>query len=219
MLVAAARDEEHLRALRGLGMRSYLCVPLAGRAGILGALSFVAAESGRRYEPRDLRLAEDLAHRAAIAIENARLYEALREGDRRKDEFLATLAHELRNPLAPIRNALHLLKYPVGDADEREAERAMAERQVAHLARLVDDLMDIARITQGKIELRKEVVGLASIVGRAIEAVGSSLQERGHALTSSIPDEAILLEADPTRLEQVLWNLLNNAIKYTEPGG
>lgn len=219
MLVRAASDEVHLRVLRGLSVRSYLCVPLAGRSGILGGLSFVAAGSGRRYGPSDLRLAEDLAHRAAIAIDNARLYEALREGDRRKDEFLATLAHELRNPLAPIRNALHLLKYPVGDAEEREAERAMAERQVAHLARLVDDLMDIARITQGKIELRKKVVGLASIAERAIEAVGSSLQERGHALTASIPDEAILLEADPTRLEQILWNLLNNAIKYTEPGG
>ncbi len=219
MLVAAALDAEHLRILRELGLRSYLCVPLAGREGILGALTFVAAESDRRYEPRDLRLAEDLAYRAAIAIENARLYEALREGDRRKDEFLATLAHELRNPLAPIRNALHLLKYAGGDAHEREAERAMAERQVAHLARLVDDLMDIARITRGKIELRKEVVGLAAIVERAIEAVGSSLQERGHALSSSIADTSILLEADPTRLEQVLWNLLNNAIKYTEPGG
>ena len=155
MLVAGARDEDHLRILRELGLKSYMCVPLRGRGGTLGAISFVAAESGRRYGPDDLRLAEDLASRAAIAIENARLYGELKEADRRKDEFLATLAHELRNPLAPIRNALHLMKRPGGDGRRLEAERAMAERQVVHLARLIDDLMDVARISRGKIELQQ----------------------------------------------------------------
>ena len=95
----------------------------------------------------------------------------------------------------------------------------MAERQVVHLARLVDDLLDVSRITQGKIELRKEPLDLAPVVDRAVEAVQPSIEERGHALTVSLPAEPIRLEADPTRLEQVLWNLLNNAAKYTEPGG
>ncbi|SIN68035.1 PAS domain S-box-containing protein [Singulisphaera sp. GP187] len=153
--------------------------------------------------------------------ERMRMEESLRESDLRKDEFLATLAHELRNPLAPIRNALHLMKPPNRDDIDAERERAMAERQVTHLARLVDDLMDISRINRGKIELRKEVVELATILGRAAEAVKSSLEERGHTLCVSLADGdgSIHLEADPTRLEQVFGNLLNNAIKYTQPGG
>ncbi|HEX8200363.1 MAG TPA: PAS domain S-box protein, partial [Isosphaeraceae bacterium] len=145
--------------------------------------------------------------------------EALREADRKKNDFLATLAHELRNPLAPIRNALHLMREPAAGGDGHEPERAMAERQVAHLARLVDDLMDVARISKGKIELRTERVDLATIVLRAVESARSTIDERGHRLTVALPEEPIRLEADPTRLEQILWNLLNNAAKYTEPGG
>jgi PAS domain S-box-containing protein len=145
--------------------------------------------------------------------------EALREADRRKDEFLATLAHELRNPLAPIRNALHLMRGPVHSGEDFEAERAMAERQVVHLARLVDDLMDVARISKGKIDLRKEVLDLAAVVRRAVASARTALDERGHRLVVDLPDEPIRLEGDPTRLEQVFWNLLNNAAKYTEPGG
>ncbi len=144
---------------------------------------------------------------------------ALREADRRKDEFLATLAHELRNPLAPIRNALHLMAQAGGNGHDFEEERAIAERQVAHLARLVDDLMDVARISQGKIGLRKETVDLVTIARRAVETVRASVRDRGHELSVRLPTEPIWLEGDPTRLEQVLWNLLNNAVKYTEPGG
>jgi CheY-like chemotaxis protein len=145
--------------------------------------------------------------------------EVLKDADRRKDEFLATLAHELRNPLAPIRNALHLMGRVEGDIRGVEADRAMAERQVAHLARLIDDLMDIARISRGKIELRKEAVDLAAVIQRAVESARSSLEERGHSLTVTLPDAPVRLEADQTRLEQVFWNLLNNAAKYTDPAG
>jgi PAS domain S-box-containing protein len=148
-----------------------------------------------------------------------RAEQQLREADRRKDEFLATLAHELRNPLAPIRNALHLMAHRGGNGQEIEAERAMAERQVVHLARLIDDLMDVARISRGKIELHARAVDLATVVRQAIETALPQLDERGHRLTVSLPETAVRLEADPTRLEQVLWNLLNNAAKYTEPGG
>ena len=217
MLVARARDEDHLQIIRKLGLRSYIGVPLPGRDGTLGVISFVASDSGRRYGPDDLRLAQDLACRAAVAVENARLYEKMKEADRRKDEFLATLAHELRNPLAPIRNALQLMARSRGV--DHEAERAMAERLVTHLARLVDDLMDVARISRGRIELRKEVVELAPIVARVVQTVGPSASAGRHDLAVSLPEQPVLLDADPTRLEQVLWNLLSNAIKYTEPGG
>jgi PAS domain S-box-containing protein len=219
VLVAAARDEEHLRALRGVGIRSSISVPLAARGRMLGVLTFLTAESGRRYGPADLRLAEDLAQRAAIAVENARLYGALREADRLKDEFLAMLAHELRNPLAPIRNALHIMRMPGADRGMVGQVREMAERQVQHMARLLDDLLDVSRISRGRIELRKEAVDVAAVVNRSVEALRSLHEERRHELTISLPPGPLRVEADPTRLEQVLTNLLNNAAKYTDPGG
>src|SRR5581483_7901955 len=110
LLVKGARDDDHLRLLRELGLKAYICVPMQSRGRTLGVLTFVMAESGRRFSSADLRLAEQLAQRAAIAIENANLYRALREEDRRKTEFLAVLAHELRNPLAPLRNGLQILQ-------------------------------------------------------------------------------------------------------------
>ncbi|HEY2158623.1 MAG TPA: ATP-binding protein [Isosphaeraceae bacterium] len=141
--------------------------------------------------------------------------EALREADLRKDRFLAVLAHELRNPLAPIRNALHLMRHPGGE----EPDRAMAERQVVHLARLVDDLMDVSRIATGKIELRKQKIDLGTVVRRAVEAARSAIDARGLSLEVEILGEMVFVEADTTRLEQVLWNLLSNAAKYTDAGG
>src|SRR5581483_10934478 len=146
MLAQQARDERHLRLIRSLGLKSYLCVPLVVSGNTLGLLTFATAESGRQYTEADLALAVDLAHRAAVAVENTQLYQALRDADRRKDEFLATLAHELRNPLAPIRNALQILKMPRVDAQTVERSRDMMERQVQHLVRLVDDLLDVSRV-------------------------------------------------------------------------
>ena len=160
MLAAGVKDPELLAIIRTLGLQSYMGVPLKVRNKVLGVITFIAAESGRRYAEADLAVAEDLAHRAAVAVENARLYQALREADRRKDEFLATLAHELRNPLAPIRNSLQILKMPRRRAAGVERSRDMMERQVQHLVRLVDDLLDVSRVMRGKIELRKERVEL-----------------------------------------------------------
>ena len=163
-------------------------------------------------------MAEELARRAAIAIENAQLYQELRDADRRKDEFLATLAHELRNPLAPIRNSLQILKMPGVDAATVERSRDMMERQVEHLVRLVDDLLDVSRIMRGKIELRKERVELAAVVARAVETARPLIEAQGHELTVSVPAEPLPLDADPVRLAQVVGNLLTNAAKYTDAG-
>lgn len=143
----------------------------------------------------------------------------LREADRRKDEFLATLAHELRNPLAPIRNALQILKLPRVDAAIIERSREMMERQVHHLVRLVDDLLDVSRVMRGKIELRKERVDLATIVARAVETAQPIIDAQGHELTISLPENPLPMDADPVRLAQVLGNLLTNAAKYTESRG
>jgi signal transduction histidine kinase len=145
--------------------------------------------------------------------------EALREADRRKDEFLATLAHELRNPLAPIRNALEIMKLPGMDPETIEESREMMDRQVHHLVRLVDDLLDVSRVMRGKIELRKERVGLAVVVSRAIETSQPVIDTHEHDLTVQLPDETIDLDVDPIRIAQVLSNLLANAAKYTPPRG
>jgi signal transduction histidine kinase len=138
---------------------------------------------------------------------------------KRKDEFLAMLGHELRNPLAPVRNALHVLRTRYSGDPVAAQMVSVMDRQVALMARLVDDLMDVSRITRGKIELRKAPVDLAVAVTRSVESVRPFLNERRHQLTVHLPPEPVFVQADVARLEQVLMNLLNNAAKYTEPGG
>ncbi|HUR19680.1 MAG TPA: ATP-binding protein, partial [Vicinamibacterales bacterium] len=218
-LLVGAKDERHLELIRSLGLRSYISVPIAVAGRPLGVLTFATAESRRTYLDADLTLAVDLANRASVAIENTQLYQELRDSDRRKDEFLATLAHELRNPLAPIRSALEVLGMPAVDADTVERARAVLGRQVDHLVRLVDDLLDVSRVVSGKIELRFEPVELAAIVARAIETVQPLIDAKRHELSISVPPDSLLLHADPMRLSQVIGNLLTNAARYTPEGG
>jgi signal transduction histidine kinase/ActR/RegA family two-component response regulator len=187
--------------------------------------------SVRRGEDAILRANAELAARVAelqraqeLEIERSqqvrRLVEDLRDTDRRKDEFLATLAHELRNPLAPIGNGLELMRLVEGDTDPTIAHvRTMMERQLAQLVRLVDDLMDVSRITRGRLELRRGPVELAGVINSAVETCAPLLESMGHRLVVEFPDERIEIDADATRLSQVLANLLNNAAKYTPRGG
>jgi PAS domain S-box-containing protein len=145
--------------------------------------------------------------------------EELRESARRKDHFLATLAHELRGPLPPIRNALEIMRLEGNNPSRLERSRSMMERQIKQLVRLIDDLIDVSRMSRGKIHLQKEHVELAQVVGSAVETIEPLLREAGHELTVHLPAEPISLEADPARLIQVLVNLLGNAARYTDPGG
>ena len=151
--------------------------------------------------------------------ERKKAEEVLQDYDRMKDEFLATLAHELRNPLTPIRNGLQILRMtgPQGSAQERVLDTL--DRQIQHIVRLVDDLLEISRLSRGKLEIRKERVDLVSVVEAALENTRPLIDAAGHELTVSLPSEPIVLEADPVRLAQVISNLLNNAAKYTEHGG
>jgi signal transduction histidine kinase/CheY-like chemotaxis protein len=159
------------------------------------------------------------ALRARARQYEARAYLEEREAaDRRKNQFLATLAHELRNPLAPIRNSLSLLRITATGASTAPAFEIM-DRQVSHMVRLIDDLMDVARITHGKIDLRKRTVDVAEVIAAAVETSRPLIDGAKHELVVSLPAEALALDADPVRLAQVFSNLLNNAAKYTDPGG
>ena len=155
----------------------------------------------------------------AMLAEAGKRAEALREADRRKDEFLATLAHELRNPLAPLRNALEILRLMPSNPAVAEKARGMMERQVNQMVRLVDDLLDVSRITTGKLAIRKTVTEMQATLRDAIETVRPFVDARKHELVLDIPPEPIAVEGDRTRLAQVFSNLINNAAKYTEPGG
>ena len=219
MLTESISDTEQLAAIRDLGLRSYIGVPLLAHGKVMGVVTFISAESGRRYSAEDLDLAVDLAGRAAVAIENAKLYLALQQTDRDKDIFLATLAHELRNPLAAIASGVSILRLTADDTERVRQATQVMERQVGQLSRLVDDLLDISRITTGKVELRKERVNLAAILRNAIEVSRPMIEAAHHELLLNVTVEPAELLADPTRLTQVFANLLNNAAKYTNRQG
>ena len=214
-------DPERLDALRKLGLRSYLGVPLVTQGKALGVITFISAESGRIYGEHDLALAADLARRAATAMENASLYQALQRSDRAKDVFLATLAHELRNPLAPISNMLHLLRLRREPLDHSAAGQALdlIGRQVGQLSRLVNDLLDVSRINTGKIDLKREATDLVAVLHSAIETSRPHIEAAQHTLELALELPEAPLDADPLRLAQVFSNLLNNAAKYTNKGG
>ncbi|HKH48919.1 MAG TPA: ATP-binding protein [Thermoanaerobaculia bacterium] len=192
--------------------------PLLDEGTASGTILVLRDAAPRLAAERALREKQEATQRK-MDEELRRRAEEIAAADRRKDQFLAMLAHELRNPLAPIRNAVELMRQVETMDPSFQPSREMVERQVKNLARLVDDLLDVSRITQGSIRLRQEVVDLKTILERAVDATRSLIESRAHELTLDLPQEPIRLEADPTRLEQVVANLLNNAAKYTMPGG
>ncbi|HJQ81153.1 MAG TPA: hybrid sensor histidine kinase/response regulator, partial [Lacipirellulaceae bacterium] len=173
----------------------------------------------RRFEPADIALIENLASRAATAIDNAQLYQTIREGERRKDEFLAMLGHELRNPLAAISNAGELTKLLDANDPTFDESLQIIRQQASLMKRLVDDLLDVSRITSGRVQLQKNIVDAGETLSRVAESNGPLFTSRGHKLHLNVPQTPVLVKADPCRLEQILSNLLVNAAKYTDPGG
>ena len=214
-----ALSEATLAGTAGPGAdESVLSLPLRAQDRTFGAVVLSRAPSRRTFAPPDRTLATAFASRAAVALENARLYHELQQADRRKNDFLSMLAHELRNPLAPIRNANTLLATGPGPDRVRWAH-GVIDRQLTHMVRLVDDLLDVSRLTLGKIHLAVQSVELGQVLEQAIEAVRPLVAHRGHHLEVVLPSHPIVLTGDPARLTQVFTNLLNNAAKYTEPGG
>jgi signal transduction histidine kinase/DNA-binding response OmpR family regulator len=202
----------------GFALGKLAIFPLVARGRQLGAL-LVGVSTSRSFSSADLAIASDLAGRTAIALDNALLYSRIQSADQRKDEFLAMLAHELRNPLAPIRSAVAVMHRVGSQAPLLMWSRDVIERQVAHLTRLVDDLLDVSRLTQGKIRLDKQTVDLASVIERALEVSRPSIDTRKHRLEVMLPGSPVYVDGDPVRLAQIFSNLLNNAAKFTPEEG
>ncbi|HEY1191032.1 MAG TPA: ATP-binding protein, partial [Gemmata sp.] len=181
-----------------------------------------AAPLGRWFEVYAFRLEGPDRQRVAVLFTDVsvrvRAEEALRDADRKKDDFIALLAHELRNPLAPVRNGLQVLRLSP-DRAARERAQAMMDRQLTHMVRLIDDLLDVSRISRNKMELRRERILLADAIGSAVETARPAVEAAGHDLRVDVEDEPVFLDADLTRISQVIANLLTNSAKYTEPGG
>ena len=219
MLVASARDEEHLRAARELRLQSAMIVPLTAGRRTFGAITFVTTVGGRRFTRADLDFATELGRRAALAIENARLYQQARDANRLKDEFLATLSHELRTPLNVIVGRIRRLGEMAGNPDAVKQNAETISRNADVLTRLVEDFLDVSRFTLGQVALD---VGPADIVAM-VQGVAASLEPTARAkriaLRVHVEDDIPELICDPTRMQQVIWNLVTNAIKFTPDGG
>jgi len=199
--------------------KTTIVLPLQARGRTFAVLMLSLKSIDRVFDPNDITTAEAYCSRAAIALDNSLLHEEIRRADRQKNDFLSMLAHELRNPLAPIRNAAQLLEIRVPDEPEIKWACEVVDRQVMQMVRLVDDLLDVARITRDKILLHRESIALAVVVERAIEASRPVIDAREHELILEQTTIPVLINGDLARLTQVLTNLLNNAAKYTEPKG
>ncbi len=223
-----------------------LLIPFHSEGKPVGTVWIIAHDETRKFDAEDLRVLTSLSRSAATAyrvlvshafeleitarreidrrletelVERRRTEATLREADRRKDEFLATLAHELRNPLAPVRNAVQILKMKGSQNTEVRWAQDVIDRQIQQMSRLIDDLLDVSRIHRDRMELRREPVELARIIHGAVETCRPFVDECGHALTVTLPEAPVRVHADVTRMSQVLSNLLNNAAKYSDRGG
>jgi PAS domain S-box-containing protein len=226
ILATIATDHEHMRVLRELELRSAMLVPLLARGRTLGVISLGHAESDRRYTPGDLELAGEVARRVAVAVDNAMLFaseqkarDAADQANRTKDDFLATVSHELRTPLNAMLGWTRMLR--AGTLPETRRERALEtiERNAVTQAQLIEDLLDISRIISGKMRLEVQSVELLRIVEQALDSLRLASESREIRIVAELDQDAGPLLGDPNRLQQVVWNLLNNAIKFTQKGG
>jgi PAS domain S-box-containing protein len=205
-------------AFAAVDVAALVGVPLVKGGRLVGGLAVQSAQP-RRFEANEVSLIEDTAEATWASVERARSEAALREANERKDEFIATLAHELRNPLAPVRNAVHILAMSPGDVAKQRWATDLIERQMQRMTRLIDDLLDASRINRGLVELRCEPVELVAVVQEAVEASEPLFEQLHHVLDVRLPAHPVWLVADRLRLAQVLSNLLHNAAKYTPRGG
>lgn len=213
-----ARSPEHLQAMQRLGLKSLMIIPIFARGKVLGALTLGYAESGRVYTQDDSNFFREFCNDLGIVLDNGRLDKEISKRDKAKDLFLASLSHELRNPLAPIKSSLELLKLRETTTDVRE-ELDNIEYQFDHLTKLLGDLLDVTRFTQAKIEIVPHTLELRKLVERSLKASEALLRTSDITLHFTYPSTSLPVWADDTRLEQATTNLINNAAKFTSSGG
>nr|WP_290222780.1 PAS domain S-box protein [Trichocoleus desertorum] len=218
-IATSTDDPDYLRLIRSLHPKSVMIVPLVAAGRIIGIISFASSESERRYNTIDLTLAEDLARRAALAVDNARLYQEAQDANRMKDEFLATLSHELRTPLNSILGWSRLLTNRKFDEATTTKALETIERNAKSQAQLVEDILDVSRIVQGKLQLQVRPVELLPVIQAATDAVRPAAEAKAICLKSQLNEVGSHVLGDPDRLQQIVWNLLSNAIKFTPRGG
>ena len=211
-------DEDYRAALLALNMQSFIIVPLKARDRVLGAVTFVFSDSGRRFSEDDLAFAEELARRAAIAVDNARLYTAAQAANRAKDDFLATLSHELRTPMTAVLGWARMLKMGLEPADVQQAVDAI-ERSATMQMDLIEDILDMSRIMAGKMRIEAAPVDVRAVADAAIATVRPAAAAKNIEILTSYPPDVPAVLGDGARLQQVIWNLVTNAIKFTERGG
>ena len=218
MLVAGARDDEHLRILREIGMHSVAIVPLTARGRTLGALSVVSAQPDRPLTAQDVVVLTEIGRRAGIAVDNARLYRDAELANTAKDEFLALLSHELRTPLNAIMGWTHMLRGGLPPEMAAQAIEVIG-RNARSQKQLVEDLLDVARIAGGQLDLRRAQVDLCDIARGGVDSTLPVAQAKGVQLFCETPDKPLIVNADADRLQQLIANLLSNGVKFTEKGG
>jgi PAS domain S-box-containing protein len=211
---AWVRDNEHLRTLEQLGFASYICVPVSWGRRVRAAQTFVVGGLERRYEPGDLRVAEDLAQRTGVAVENAVLYQTALDADRHKDDFLAVLSHELRTPLNAIVGWSHVLREEQVSPDVVRKAVETIHRNAQLQARLISDILDISRIAAGKMRLDVRPVELPVVIEAALDTLRPAAAAKGVSVETQLDSDAVSLFGDAARLQQIIWNLVSNAIKY-----
>ena len=220
MIVASAKgDERRLALAQGLAVTSYMCAPMIAHGRTLGALTFGTAESRRHYAEDDLRFIEDIAGRTALALDNARAYEQMQIANRLKDEFLATLSHELRTPLNAVLGYARMLKSGIITEDKMPQALDVIERNATSLTQIVEDVLDVSRIISGKVRLRVQAVTLPTVLKDSIATVQPAADAKGVTIETAIDAGVASVSGDPDRLQQVIWNLVSNAVKFTPAGG
>lgn len=218
MLRAAAKSEQHYKDIARLQLHSVMTIPIESRGKALGAMTLAYAESGRTYSATDLEFFHDFCRHLGVLLDNARLYDEIIAHVKAKDHFLASLAHELRNPLAPIRSSLEMLSLKAVPEDIRE-EISVVEHQFDHMAKLLADLLDVNRFTSGKISIEPGRAELTRLVQRALKASESLIRSADISLSTHFPASPVYVHVDDTRLEQAVQNILANAVKFTPAGG